>query len=370
MDLLRLDLPQLIEQGRKALQEESYGQAVLFFREAISRAPFRQDLKDWMAMALEGTFITTDDEPAAPQSTLSAMQGKAGRTASEATPEASIEAQPQVTASSRPPVTGPPAAERSSELASPVFRPHPVGTGATAQTFSSHSHSRKPSQFAKRHRRGPLSALLLGAVFGLVLIGSVMGGVYFYLGSQISVEDQGQAPTISRAQVDSIVEQAYNYRQRGEYALAIEQLKGLPSGGERDHLLAETCMEQGNLNFHQTPPQLESAIEAYKNAVRFAPGEPEYGYSLGMAYLDLSREKESDTEVASQYLDLSRRTFQAVLDRHPDHISSLDGLSRVAVRQRDDVTAADTWRRIIEVEPDSYEAERARNNLKSLNYKF
>jgi cytochrome c-type biogenesis protein CcmH/NrfG len=152
--------------------------------------------------------------------------------------------------------------------------------------------------------------------------------------------------------------------------LAIARLESLPESPERSKLLAETYMEQGNLTFDQDPPQIESAIEAYNNAVRHNPDNAEYGYALGIAYLTISREKKDDTTTAEHYLDLARQTFQAVLDRNPDHVGSLDGLSRVAVLQRDNVTAANSWRRIIQVAPDSFEAERARNNLKSLNYKY
>ena len=372
MDFPRLDLTQLIDEGRKALREEDYHRAVLIFRESIRRAPFRQDLKEGLAMAVEGTLIQGEaDQRPAQSSTLTALHGQVHA----APAEFAAPAEPVLPSPKAPPAT-PRAAGRSLEGKVPVHSTSTdrnrkaFGGGGPAAAARPQHGSSKPSHFEKRHRRGPLSALLLGAVVGLVLIGSVVGVFYYYLAPLVSTGKEGREAAISRAQIESILEQANNYRQKGDYALAIAQLETLPESPERSRKLAETYMAQGNLNSEQKPPQIESAIEAYNNAVRYEPDNAEYGYALGMAYLALSREKKADKTNAEKYLDLARQTFQAVLDRHPDHVGSLDGLSRVAVLQRDNVTAANAWRHIIQVAPDSYEAERARNNLKSLNYKF
>lgn len=53
-DLERFDINTLTQQGRQALRERRYGLAVKLLRAAARRAPFRQDLREGLTLAMQG----------------------------------------------------------------------------------------------------------------------------------------------------------------------------------------------------------------------------------------------------------------------------------------------------------------------------
>ena len=177
---------------------------------------------------------------------------------------------------------------------------------------------------------------------------------------------------MNRAQINNILENARVYRQKGEFSRAIEQLMTLPAGPQRDGLLAETFNDQGDQLFIQQPPNYEGAVEAYQQALTYDKSNPKYGNHLGEAYYRLAKEKSTGKE-AERYFALARRTYEAVLQSHPQDtqaaLTALTTLTKIAIEQRDDVLLADSLRKIIEAAPDGQEAENARRDLRSRGFR-
>lgn len=343
----RLDLDDLIAAGHKALHEQDYHRAHELLREATRRAPLRQDIREWLAQAVEGKLQARPSDPgtAAPTQRIrerltQTRTGEPRAMARSSFPrEAALSLLPEKPAAPAHPAAAPP--------------PHP--------------HPRpNPVKFRRRHQRGPLSALFMGAVVGIVLV----VGMGLLIWRYMDIVDDGSGSSINQSQTANILENAERYRQQGKYAWAIEQLETLPEGSLRRTQLAKTYMEQGNQAFMQQPPQLQSALGAYQSAVELAPENPAYGIALGEAYYLFSRNQAIDREAAQRYLEQARQTFESVLDRDPANMEALKQLKKVAIALRDDILLAQIYRRIIDLAPDSQEAEDARRDLRSLGFKF
>ncbi|MCL5270640.1 MAG: tetratricopeptide repeat protein [bacterium] len=412
-DLQRLDLEKLIDYGRRALQTRDYDEAVAILREAARRAPFRQDLREWLAMAVEtslsaGAARQADGPPA--QSTLAAMrlEPRGGIPQPEAPPRPAPPLPPAATGRAgggtvmrRPEPEPPgvvmpesPAVDRfprpapgggaarplagSAPREGAAFRPGfgeraPAGLGRAdrgrpVDVKTSH-YDVKPSRFEARHRRGPLSALIMGTLAGLVFLLLGAAGFGLYLTWKGGAGAGGDSTASMSAQENLIIEKARMYQRQGDYALAIEQINTLPEGPRRNKLLAGIHLEKGDLYFtKRQPPQLESALEEYKQAVACDPDNAVSGNALGRVYYTLALAKADDESEAARYLALARQTYEAVLQRHPDELQAMDGLGKVAIHQRNDQLAAQCWNRIVAIAPDSNEARNARNNLRSRGF--
>jgi tetratricopeptide (TPR) repeat protein len=249
--------------------------------------------------------------------------------------------------------------------ARPSFaRPHAAGHAASA------TRKLKPGQFARRHRRGPLSALLLGAGVGLALLTLAAAASWLYFQRRPLPGAPSSDAGRERARQEQVFERAGRYVQQKSYSLAIEQLASLPPSQPRDQRLAEIYMEIGGQGFKQNPPRLEAALEAYSKAVQYAPDNADDGFALAQVYYALARGV-ADSQTSSQNLDLARQTLQAVIDRNPQHLPAYDLLVRIAIAQRDYKLQQQTLQKIIDVSPkDSEAARNARDSLRSLGFKY
>jgi tetratricopeptide (TPR) repeat protein len=401
-----MSLDELLAQGRKSLAAQDYALATRLLREAARRAPMRADVRELLSMALQGNLDDTDAPPSSPpraSSTLAAFERRSRETPTPSrTPgrDPQYEDEAEVRGDSREneetldldltpeppaPVREAPWSAPRPARANPAIAPrkpvapheepplhfghHERALGQKPRMPARDHEKHKPVSFDKRHRRGPISALLLGAVTGLLAAALAGGAIWFYLHKARTPPPPGEPSSFSRAQLNSIMEKAAQYTQRGEYSLAIEQLKNLPPSPERNRMLAQTFMEQGDRCFIHDPPLLEGALEAYKEAVQFDEGNPQCGNALGMVYLKLAQAREGDAKAAGEFLALARQTCEAVLARQPGNLQALESLAKVAIAMRDAKLQADAYRRIIEAAPDSESAAIARRNLRSLGFK-
>ncbi len=232
-------------------------------------------------------------------------------------------------------------------------RPHhaPAGPARTEQ----------PSQFARRHQRGPLSAILIGVVVGLCLVAAASGGIYYFM-DQRGLLDK-EPPRVSH---DADYEQAMNFVKAGQYSFAIEKLRTLPPSARRDRRLAQIFFEQGNSIREQNT---SGAIEAYRQAFQYYPANPEYGIRLGWEYYSLGRDMQADDpNQARVHLQSARQTFEAVLETHASNQQALLTLGHVAGALGDAVTQNNSYRRVIEIAADTPEALSARQHLRTLNF--
>jgi tetratricopeptide (TPR) repeat protein len=425
-ELNRLSMAQLIEHGRQALQGQAYERAASMFRESVRRAPFRQDLKELLAMAVEGSLQNkqmpsrgmVDRLPAPPPPRPDRLEPPAERMLPPERPPQRERFNPDRSAQRmterRPdrmpePVDDgnypepPPMAHREFELPgfTPLPDPAPIrpsrparpappghpgyparptgyhteaprfhpGTGHGSRTQPALPVRRKPINFGKRHQRGPLSAIFLGGLAAVVVI--ALGGGFFWLYAHYDqVKGLIDQAAFSKAKASSIIERAGVYGREGKFTLAIELLNTLPDEGERNSILAKTFNDQGDELFKPPQSNYEGAIEAYKNAVKYDPNNPLFGNHLGESYFRLADKKQDNREVAKRYLALARQSYEAVLKVDPKNLDALKVLVRIATKQRDDILKAKTYKKIIEVAPDSEDAMNARRDSRSLGYRL
>jgi cytochrome c-type biogenesis protein CcmH/NrfG len=369
--LKRLSVDELEAGANEALGRDDFVRAYALLREAVRRAPFRQELRERLATALEGKLEARAAEPR-PQthSTVQALSariptsgGKAGaRPGRDAETPADSHADAEGDAPGRPRT---------------LFRPKGIAgdEAATETTAGARERRRKyrPGQFERRHRRGPLSAMVLGGIVGLALLGIGVAGAWYYVRSH-PPGSETVGGGFERARQQEVFEQARRYLQQNSFALAIEQLQSLPPGRRRDERLAEIYIEIGDQSIRQSPPRLEAAQEAYAHAVQYFPDNPDYGVALAQVYYSLANKQESGQEAAAadgENLDLARQTLQAVVDRNPQHLEAYELLARVAIAQRDYKLQQQTLQRIIDISPaDSDAARNARDKLRSLGFKY
>ena len=220
--------------------------------------PFRQDLREMLAEAVE--MSVGDPQPHRPPQPMPRAHRASPPPAPPLEPRPPRREDPPT-----PPYTIEPPDVTPSPRRRPMERPRdwtpPSAPGkARPQTPPPH-----PSHFEKRHRRGPMSALVLGGLIGLLLAGGIVAFLYYYTGA-LNQSRPSEPAGLSQGEINSLQERARNYQQQGQYSLAIEQLKQLPPGPERDGALSKIFMDQGDRSVMATPSR--SLMARWKHTKR------------------------------------------------------------------------------------------------------
>ena len=223
--------------------------------------------------------------------------------------------------------------------------------------------ARRPKDFAKRHERGPLSALLVGMLVGLALLGVAGMGVWIYL----HPPERGPLAALGEtARLNAAVEQAELFKAKGQYAQATEQLENLPASPRRDRALGRLYMDIGDIALRRE--NLPGAIDAYVKAAQLVPDEPSYGIGLGLAFYQLAQETmERDAARGRELLDRAIQSYLAVSERNPTNQEALLEIARAARAKGDVVMQAEAYRRAVRIDPDTEAGRDAARNLKELN---
>ena len=347
----------LIEAGRAALRDREYEQAARLLREAARRAPMRQDVREMLGMAVDGTLAVRrqardeEPQPSAPLAALRAREAfehKPGEPRIEGRRAAVIE-------------TFIPAGTTPHTQVIELQPPRAPRGGRAQSTFGARITTRpaeipEPTNFAKRHRRGPLSALLLTFIVGVLICSTAGALVWGYIEHG---DKFGLRPTADQIKLQQATNQADEYLAMGKVVLAIDVLERLPISPQRNAKLSDIHMRQGEKAIRATPPQLQNALESFRQAVDQDSNNRTASRLLGSTYLMLAREKADDPQAAGNYLQQAREQFEACLAAEPKDIETMDYLAKVAVSQRDDVMQVNMYRKIIETAPDSPEAKDA-----------
>ncbi|MCE5228148.1 tetratricopeptide repeat protein [bacterium] len=421
-ELNRLDLAGLVRFGNQALQAGQYRRAVSLLREAVQRAPFRQDIRELMAAAIEG-LSTLPEEPANMTRTELRTQGANIRNVRPVEQRELFEReqgdepkypQPRRPVQRRETVNNfdlpiveerlhrrleerrehhreenfrrrdeapdPPATfgfEREPgeiPAAQPPAQPQKTGRPIAFGRRPGAAHRAeparrpKPAQFTKRHNRGPVSALLL-TLFVFVLFLAVAGAGGYYFWNKIKTPGEGEAANPSQS-YEAQYETAGNYVKSRQFSLAVDVLQKLPPTPRRDHMLADIYMAQADVSIKSNPPVWESAIDAIGQAVKLWPENADYGIMLGDSYYTLGRKhQQKDPAMGKQNLEKARDAFQAVLEKNPGNLKALLKLGDAAGALGDPVTQANSYKNIIRIDPSSDLADIARRNLQSLGYR-
>jgi len=376
-ELHRVEFETLVTHAEAALRARDFARATPLLREAVRRAPFRQDLRDKLADSLQANLAGGGRRtpPATPARRPTAPPAPpAPETQRPPIPQPGPAASPRHEPERRTTAPPPPIADERRRPAPPPTAP-PIHEPPPATAFRPAAGQRVAlpkgppvGEFSHRHRRGPLSAMLLGILVGILLMAAIAAFGFYYW------QKTGEGPqedVIARADINATIEQARLYSERGEFAKAIEQLNTLPAIPIRDSHLANIYMDKGDRALTSRPQQLKAAIDAYGEAVALKPDVPRYALALGQAYYMLAISQSDDEEAMRRNLLLARQTYEALLDRHPNHLEALNELAKVAGKLKDPVLQAKTYRTIIEVAPEgSPAALEARRNLESLGFKY
>ena len=395
-DLLQqMSLDELEKHGRHALRVHDYERACVLLREAANRAPLRQDLRQLMAKAVEGRFR----QPVKPKQKLgrtqtararefdSLMQSREGRpnstmplprleTPRAAQPDpqpqayARVEQTPPVEPVRPDPVRPEPVWSEPARPRTPLMSPRGRFDAAASRgraKLPRHDEP-KPGSFERRHKRGPMSALVFGLLTGLLLAAAAGWGAWYYLDSNGMLDRVGgTGRNYEHLRLQQAFERA-RYIRQGDAAMAVEQLETLPPSPERDQRLAEIYMSIGDQALRHIPARLDAALEAYTQAMQYAPDVPEYGVAQAQVYYSLAREGRADAE---SYLQRARETLQTVIERNPQHLPAYEMLKRVATELRDYTLMQQTLQGIINNWPrDSQAAINARNDLEALGLRY
>lgn len=421
-------MSQLVEYGRQALQTRDYERAACLFRESVRRAPFRQDLKDLLAMAIQGNLEEKSQAPVRPEprprpavspQPRPPQPRPEPRSAARPDPEDDRldppRPRPRPEPGSAAPRLRPPDPQERSQAPQPARTHYPENYGnelplpgltpgfgehpAQPAAHPAYPHGapphvgaagprgaylppprptarpgtkRRPVDFGRRHQRGPISAYLLCGFIGMLLLAATAAGAWYYINYSKSTAGQAAA---GKARFESVRAQVENYRNKEQFARAIEMLNALPKSPPRNTLLAQIYNEMGDQLFLKKPPNFQGAIEGYKKALIYDKST-RYGMNLGEAYVQLAKEKRDDRGQFEGYLKAARQSFEAVLAfgpaqlALPDQLKAMDQLAKVFELLHMQKESRDMWKKVIELAPDSPEAQMARKNIYSLGYRL
>lgn len=108
-------------------------------------------------------------------------------------------------------------------------------------------------------------------------------------------------------------------------------------------------------NMYHDAEQWANAIDAYERALKLDPNNANVSTDLGISYY------------LSNRTDEALKQFEHSLEVSPDHTKTLLNKGIVlAIGKRDLDGAANAWKRVVEIAPDSPEGQRAREMLETV----
>ena len=304
----------LLEKAVEALEKEDYNRAIEYIRKAIDLAPFRQDLKDLLAHAL-------DRKPFAPSPPTPRMEGEE---------EEKTE-------------------DREEER--PITRQTPKKAG--------------------------ISIGLWLFVFSVLCIASLAFFFFFSNAIQIFVsnisspkEEIRLSPTDREAA--TLFKTAEFLQEQKRFSEAIDTLQKAidknPSDKKQyEQKLAELYFNLGE--YYEGKNDYPRAITSYEKAVQLNPNSSDYYYGLGWTNYIQGRKYQNRNQRHQPYYDKSLEALKKSLELDPDNLVAKKALARLYIARNETTKAAEMYRQIIRQSPDSSEADQARRALKSMGFK-
>ncbi len=302
----------LIDEGIASLEKGDYEDAVACFREVLRIMPMRNDVRQLLAHALDEEMRT----------------------------------------------------ERKTTL-KPSKRKREKGDRSASTKVE------EPAEERAARKKTSLSCFFLVAFFIVVVL--AMGVIFIMFNEPILerlktiVPEQIQPISAGEKESLALYETAQHYYRQQRYDEAIATLTralGLhpASDPEIKAQLALVYNAKGDKEYDEG--NYLSAAEAYEKAVSFNPDKVDYLYNAGWAYYQYGlKERQKST---SKYYVLARDSFEKAIKQDEMFLRAYQGLARVYIRQNRPEMAAKMYKKIIELAPESYEAENAREQLKNM----
>jgi len=350
--------------AQRALERGEIGRAVGLFREASRLAPFRQDIRDALAMTLEmaianGIDISSESTPA-PYETQPSAPSQPPRQPVLRPPRPSA-------ASDRGPLF-----EEGEDLGGSLFsRPagassvFPSDIDASEEAQRGRPASRAPAVALKRLR--PKSSLVLRLWFAGLTVFVCLCAVAFviaFMPVREMIEDWQMSPKerrIRKLNVDIVSQLTQrNYEKALELideAMAMQPDDPRPLKKKK----SEALLALGDTAFERE--QFQDSIDSYSKAVEADSDSAEAFFRLGQAYFCLGRKTATDKQRAQQLLQRAESSYKTSLILEPDNVAVYDALANTYVRINRSEEAVKAWVRIMQLAPDSLEAKQAIKNL-------
>ncbi len=288
-----------VSKGVAALRNEAFEEAVEYFRSALKLAPFRRDVRELLAMALDNCAIAEVEEG---EEDMAVEEAKAAKHPSRIT----------------------------------------IRTGIWL------------------------------FVFGFLCLSTMAFFVFYSENIREFIQKFAwakEAVNPVEKQVNVLYNTAEIYRNQNRYNEAIASLeKALdlnpPNKKVIEDQLALVCFEQGESSYRAK--NYTKALESYKKAVSYNTHVTDYHYNVGWAQYMIGRDSQNKGRPYVKYYREAIKAFTNALKIDSGHVRSYSALARVYVRMNNPEEAAKNYRKVIEIDPDSPEAQRARSQIESM----
>jgi tetratricopeptide (TPR) repeat protein len=160
-----------------------------------------------------------------------------------------------------------------------------------------------------------------------------------------------------------------NQRNFDEAIATLEKALSMKPGNPKpiEDRLAQVYGARGE--FYYTHDNYQKAAESYEKAASLNSNVVDYHYSLGWANYMLGRNARKKGLAYTNYYRKAIAAFEKAIEVDSSHVRSLSALARLYINMNNQPEAIKMYRRILEIAPESKEAETARKDLESMTGK-
>jgi tetratricopeptide (TPR) repeat protein len=326
--LERLDIPTLVHRAQVYMDSGHPNQAMPFIRTAVRRAPLRRDLRRLLVMAVEAGVDVGETE-------LSSGGLRAG-----------ADWQAQYGAAQ----TG---GSGNAELRHTFMRPR------------AHASSSKPVFLTIAIVTGGVLVLMLGWA---ILRGSGPG--FPRAGSNPAAMGGAEMAVAESEDPNAwILLEIQEYESAKKYAEGIERADDITDPSLRGATLARLFAAQAAA--FEKAGRLASAQTAYENAIAYDADNTRLLKSLsGVLYERGRHQQPTDRAAALRHYEAADQWLRRSLVVAPSDTGALLLLARIEIARDDDAGAAELLRQVVSLDPESSDAERARQILTQRNLRL
>ena len=171
------------------------------------------------------------------------------------------------------------------------------------------------------------------------------------LGWVLATQEASRSTPVAPAQAPAAAPAATQQRQTP--ALDQARVQSLQAAIEKEPRNADNYAQLGNTYFDAE--QWTNAIESYERSLKLDPNNPDVSTDLGVSYYYTNRTDEALAQ------------FEQSLKISPNHTKTLLNKGIVLAFGKENLqAAADEWKRVVELAPDSPEGQAARRALEGV----
>lgn len=357
---------EVIAKGKKYLKEQRYEMALKCFREASGYAPLRKDVRELAAQTLDCIDESTlsedsslEEERTLPQENIPVFLKR--NIAPFKIKKDKIKREKFI--------------EEEEDEDSEDELEQLIEDDEEDEFLTSKQESLRISRFRERHKKKSTAKFwIFFIVFSLVLFAVVLSVLLIEMqrrgligkGTQEISEEQ----KVIEQKVNALYQEASMLGNpgSGRYAEALTKLQEALNLKPQNVKVIEDKMAQiyydkGREEYERL--KYESARESFEAAVMKNSANPEYYYSLGWAYYKLGKKSQKNSPaVSKRYLTFAEESFKKAIEIDSGFVKAYNSLGQTYISLNNQTEAINMYKKVIELAPDSDQAERARSILK------